>query len=48
MAELVRRSGELALLTHGTRLGGGKWLARRLEPSHRTWPRVWTRRRKLP
>ncbi|MFE6696558.1 nucleotidyltransferase domain-containing protein [Streptomyces sp. NPDC057718] len=32
VAELVRRSGELALLTHGTWLGGGKWLARRLEP----------------
>ncbi|MGW3580985.1 nucleotidyltransferase domain-containing protein [Streptomyces rubiginosohelvolus] len=32
VAELVRRTGELALLTHGTWLGGGKWLARRLEP----------------
>lgn len=32
MAELVRRTGELALLTHGAWLGGGKWLARRLEP----------------
>ncbi|MFF3645314.1 nucleotidyltransferase domain-containing protein [Streptomyces sp. NPDC002564] len=31
VAELVRRSGELALLTHDTWLGGGKWLARRLE-----------------
>ncbi|MGW1150380.1 nucleotidyltransferase domain-containing protein [Streptomyces rubiginosohelvolus] len=32
VAELVRRTGELALLTRGTWLGGGKWLARRLEP----------------
>ncbi|MET8603538.1 nucleotidyltransferase domain-containing protein [Streptomyces rubiginosohelvolus] len=32
VAELVRRTGELALLTHGRWLGGGKWLARRLEP----------------
>lgn len=32
VAELVRRTGELALLTHGAWLGGGKWLARRLEP----------------
>ncbi|MFG3283203.1 nucleotidyltransferase domain-containing protein [Streptomyces sp. NPDC048111] len=32
VAELVRRSGELALLMHGTWLGNGKWLARRLEP----------------
>ncbi|MEU8771412.1 nucleotidyltransferase domain-containing protein [Streptomyces griseus] len=32
VADLVRRSAELALLTHGTWLGGGKWLARRLEP----------------
>ncbi|MFJ9421746.1 nucleotidyltransferase domain-containing protein [Streptomyces sp. NPDC101249] len=32
VAELVRRIGELALLTHNTWLGGGKWLARRLEP----------------
>ncbi|WP_404950881.1 hypothetical protein HFP69_35715 [Streptomyces sp. ARC12] len=32
VAEIVRRSGELALLTHGTWAGGGKWLARRLEP----------------
>ena len=32
VAELVRRTGELTLLTHGAWLGGGKWLARRLEP----------------
>ncbi|MEU5325894.1 nucleotidyltransferase domain-containing protein [Streptomyces parvus] len=32
VAELVRRTGELTLLAHGTWLGGGKWLARRLEP----------------
>ncbi|MFL0028117.1 nucleotidyltransferase domain-containing protein [Streptomyces sp. NBUL23] len=32
VADLVRRSAELALLTHGTWLGSGKWLARRLEP----------------
>ncbi|WP_432078211.1 nucleotidyltransferase domain-containing protein [Streptomyces sp. YPW6] len=31
VTELVRRTGELALLTHGTWFGGGKWLARRLE-----------------
>jgi hypothetical protein len=32
VAELVRRSAELALLTHGMWLSGGKWLARHLEP----------------
>ncbi|MEU7328222.1 nucleotidyltransferase domain-containing protein [Streptomyces parvus] len=32
VAELVRRTGDLTLLTHGAWLGGGKWPARRLEP----------------
>ncbi|WP_030336932.1 nucleotidyltransferase domain-containing protein [Streptomyces sp. NRRL B-1381] len=32
VTDIARRTAELALLTHGTWLGGGKWLARRLEP----------------
>ncbi len=31
VSELARRTGELVLLRHGAWLGGGKWLARRLE-----------------
>ncbi|WP_407548911.1 nucleotidyltransferase domain-containing protein [Streptomyces sp. Pv4-95] len=31
VTELARRTGELVLLRHGAWLGGGKWLARRLE-----------------
>ncbi|MFD3796735.1 nucleotidyltransferase domain-containing protein [Streptomyces californicus] len=32
VTDIARRTAELALLAHGTWLGGGKWLARRLEP----------------
>lgn len=31
VTELARRTGELALLTNGSWLGGGKWLGRRLD-----------------